>query len=229
MIVLGFFKKKEKKAADFDILSGKSMINFIRSNLDNPTDENVLKVMQEINKPDEDQNHLTKEGELPWGWLTLNKEFTEQIKAEYTYFLNEWIANKNEKPRRRLETLESLVSYLNDVQKICNSKSECHAYWFKSVIASPEYIEERTAELNDLQSNFAEIETAYKKHEKELAGLEEKVAETLRQNQGILQSDFVKLFDASVKNDVSELLYHWNQEGKVSRTKNGRSYSLYIK
>ena len=225
---MGFFKKK-KAASKVDVLSGEGMLSFIRDNLKNPTDENVLKAMQEINRPDADQEHLTKEGNLPWGWYNLNRHFTEQIHKEYSYFLNEWLANRNAAPKRRLETLESFVSYMNDVQKVCYEKDECFAHWFDSVIASPEYIAERIAELNELHDNFAEIEAAYRKREKELAGLEERVEQALRQNEGILQADFVKLFDASVKNDVLNLLYHWDKEGKLSRIKSGRSYSLYIK
>ena len=226
---MGFFKRKEKKAADFDAMSGKGLISYIKANLKDPSDENVLNTMQEINKPDADQNHLTKECTLPYGWFTLNREFTEQIKAEYTYFLNKWLENRNAAPLRKHETLESFVVYLTDVQKVCYSKSECHAFWFNGNIASPEYIEERTAELNELKTNFAEIEAAYKKHEKELAGLNERVMEKIRQNEGILQADLVKMFDASVKSDISEMIYQWSQEGKIDRIKSGRSYTLHSK
>lgn len=226
---MGLFKKKKKAASDFDIMSGTGLIGFIRANLKNPSDENVLKAMQEINKPDADQLHLTKEGNLPWGWFNLNREFTEQIKSEYTYFLNEWIAKRSAEPKRRYEALESFVVYMNDVQKVCYSKSECHAYWFDSTIASPEYIAERAAELRELETNFKEIEVAYRKHEKELAGLDERVMEKIRQNEGILQMDLVKMFDASVKSDISEMLYRWSEEGKIVRFKSGRSYALHIK
>lgn len=170
-----------------------------------------------------------KEQGAPWGWYNANKDFLEQIRNEYNYFLNGWLAARNAAPLRRYETLKSFALYMNDAQKLCYSKGKHYAEWFDATIASPEYIAERTAELKELQENFLEIEAAYKKREKELAGLEERVAETLRQNEGILQADLVKLFDASVKNDVSELLYRWNQEGKVSRVKSGRSYALYMK
>lgn len=225
---MGLFKKK-KAASKVDVLSGKGMISFVKENLKNPSDENVLKAMQEISRPDADQEHLTKEGTLPWGWFNLNREFTEQIHKEYSYFLNEWIANRTAEPKRRYETLKSFVLYMNDAQKVCYSKSECHAYWFDTTIASPEYIAERTAELNELQDNFSEIEAAYRKREKELAGLDERVMEKIRQNEGILQMDLVKMFDASVKTDISEMLYRWSEEGKIVRIKSGRSYSLHIK
>ena len=170
-----------------------------------------------------------KEPGVPFGWHTANKDFKEQIQNEYSYFLNEWLAARNAAPLRRYETLKSFVLYMNDAQKLCYSKGKHHAEWFDDCIASPEYIAERTAELKELETNFLEIEAAYKKREKELAGLEERVEETLRQNEGILQADLVKMFDASVKNEVSELLYRWNQEGKIDRIKNGRSYSLHIR
>lgn len=184
---------------------------------------------QESCRQDTDLEHLTKEGNLPWGWHNANKDFKEQIQNEFSYFLNEWIANRTAEPKKRYETLKSFVLYMNDARNLCHAKSECHAFWFDEIIASPEYIAERTAELKELEANFLEIEAAYKKREKELAGLEERVEETLRQNEGILQADFVKLFDVSVKNEVSELLYCWCQQGKISRAKSGRSYLLHIK
>ena len=227
--MFGLFKKKKKAASDVDVLSRDGMISFIKSNLKNPTEENVLKAMQEISKPDADQEHLTKEGNLPWGWYYINRGFTEQIHKEYSYFLNEWVANRTAEPKRRYETLKSFVLYMNDARNLCYSKGECHAFWFDEIIASPKYIAERTAELKELQDNFAEIEAAYRKREYELAGLEERLEEALRQNEGILQADFVKMFDASVKNDVLNLLYRWDKEGKISRIKSGRSYLLHIK
>ena len=52
---------------------------------------------------------------------------------------------------------------------------------------------------------------------------------TLKENDGILQSDFVKLFDEKVKEEVKTLLYYWHKDGKIERVKVGRSYSLHLK
>lgn len=222
---MGLFGKKK----DANILSGKGLIDFVRGNLKNPTDENVLKAVQEIAKPDSDQEHLTKEGELPWGWYSANKAFTDKISFEFSHFLNGWIVAKSMSPVKQYETLKSLVLYLNDAQRLCYSKGECFAYWFDGCVANSDYIEKRTAELKELEENFDKLQDVYERRQKELNGLAERVADILKQNDGILQSEFVKMFDASVKNDVSELLYHWNKEGKIERIKSGRSYTLHMK
>lgn len=221
---MGLFGKRK----DVNILSGKGLVDFVRANLKNPTDGNVLKSVQEIAKPVSDQEHLTKEGELPWGWHTLHKDFTDRINSEYNHFLNEWLRSRELSPLKQYETLKSFVMYMNDAQRLCYSKGECFAYWFDGV-ASPDFIKNKTNELNELETNFDKLQDLYERRQRELNGLAERVADILKQNDGILQSEFVKMFDASVKNDVSELLYHWNKEGKIERIKSGRSYILHMK
>ena len=224
---MGVFGGK-KKQKDYNILSGNGLVGFVRGRLKKPTEENVLMAVQEIVKPDAVQEHLTKEGTLPWGWYKENKEFTSKIDSEYSHFLNEWVASRSLSPVKQYGALKSFVLYMIDAQKLCYSKGECFAYWFDGV-ASPEYIEERTAELKELEANFEQLQDLYERRQKELKGLERRVAEILKQNDGILQADFVKLFDASVKNEVAELLYQWSKKGKIERTKSGRSYILHMK
>lgn len=225
---MGLFSGKKQKK-DFDILSGKGLIDFVRSNLENPTDEKVLKTVQEITKPDVDQEHLTKEGTLPWGWHRLNKDFTDNIQSEYGYFLNEWIAVRNLAPIKQYGTLKSFVMYLNDAQRLCYSKGECFAYWFDEIIANEEYILARTAELKELEQNIDLLQGQYEKRQKEITDIDSKIINKLKENQGILQSDFVKMFDESVQNDVKEKLYFWEKAGKIERIKSGRSYILHAK
>lgn len=210
------------------ILSGNGLIDFVRGNLKKPTEKNVLKAVQEITKPDADQEHLTKEGTLPWGWHTANKNFTDKINSEYSYFLNEWVASRSLSPVKQYGALKSFVQYMNDAQKLCYSKGECFAYYFDG-IASPEYIEKRTSELKELEANFEHLQDLYDRREKELKDLDKRAVEMLKQNDGILQADFLKMFDVSIKNDVSGLLYQWSKEGKIERTKSGRSYILHMK
>ena len=46
-----------------------------------------------------DLEHLTKKGELPWGWYTHNKNFINQIQGEYSYFLDMWLEARKKSPR----------------------------------------------------------------------------------------------------------------------------------
>ena len=146
--------KKVEKQKDFNTLSGSGMIDYIRSNLKEPTDENVLKVLQKVAQPDADQEHLTSEGELPWGWHTRNKEFTEKIKGEYTYFLNMWLDSKKKSPEEHIQALKSFIQYLQDVEQLCKSKGECFEFWYYEILSSPDYLEKRKSELLVLETKI---------------------------------------------------------------------------
>lgn len=175
-----------------------------------------------------DMNHLTPEGNLPFGWITQNKQFTDKINAEYTYFLNNWLNTRLLSPLEQYGALKSFVIYMNDARKLCRSKGECFAYWFEG-IAPDDYIKKRTEELKELEVNRHTLQNQFENRANNLVNLEQKMMQKLRENEGILQSEFVKMFDPSVKNDVSEYLYIWSKEGKIERTKSGRSYILRLK
>ena len=100
--------------------------------------------------------HLTPEGELPWGWVSRNKDFTERIQSEFSYFLNMWIntRGKNVDPIAKYEALKSFVLYLEDVEKLCISQGECFEFWFYEILASKDYIQKRKNELDELISNL---------------------------------------------------------------------------
>lgn len=176
-----------------------------------------------------DMEHLTPEGTLPYGWIYRNKEFTDKINAEYTHFLNNWTNTLLLSPLEQYGTLKSFVIYMNEARNLCHSKGECFANWFDTVVAPPEYIRERTEELEALEANFHQLQDAHEERARNLVGLEARMMDELRQHDGILQSEFLKLFDPSVKNDVSEYLYIWAKDGKIERVKSGRSYTLHIK
>lgn len=179
----------------------------------------------EVFKTD-DLTHLTSEGELPWGWHSHNKDFIEKINNEYTHFLNMWLDSKKQEPKKQYEALKSYLLYIEDVEKLCKSKGECFEVWFNELLPSPIYLEEIKEELANLTENFDEIEKNYKKREKELANLDERIVTMLKDNPGILQADFVKLFDPIIQNEVKEKLYYMDKSCCLQRIKTGRSYTL---
>lgn len=182
-----------------------------------------------LTSPTVDFDHLTEKGELPWGWIYRNKEFTDQIKAEYSYFLDFWLSSKHAAPKTQCEGLKSFVMYLEGVESVCISKGECFEWWFYNIIASKDYIQKRKEELYELQTNFDAIEKQFNKKVAELSYLDERFIPALEANQGILQSDFVKMFDPIIHNEIKEMLYVLDKEGKLQRTKSGRSYILNYK
>lgn len=90
------------------------------------------------------------DGELPWGWVTANKDFTDKINAEWGMFLNRWLESRNADIAEQYGALKSLVMYLEDAQKLCHQKGECFEFWYDECIASHDYIDKRKSELAEL-------------------------------------------------------------------------------
>lgn len=188
---------------------------------------NTTKV--ETNSFGEPLDRLTPEGELPWGWISHNNEFTGKIGGEYSHFLNMWLESRNKSPKEQYSALKSFVLYLEDAGKLCESKGECFEFWFYEYLTSKEYIEKRKSELEELTANLDELQSNFIKRNEELSGLDERIIKMLIDNPGILQSEFVKMFDSLVQNDVREKLYFMEKSGELERTKSGRSYILHYK
>lgn len=68
------------------------------------------------------------DGELPWGWITAHKDFTDGIEKEFAYFWNAWI-NARKDPINERNALKSLLQYMDDVQRMCDQKGECFGFW----------------------------------------------------------------------------------------------------
>lgn len=199
-------------------------MGFFKKRKDNVVDDAYKNL-----KPDADQEHLTPEGHLPCGWHSINKQFTDKIQSEYSYFLNSLIDSKDKSPKEKYSALKSYVLYMNDAKALCYSKNECFAYWFDGCIASDDYIEQCKAELSELESNLDSLQKDWNTRKNELNGIDDKIKQLISENEGILQSDFVKMFDSTIQNDVKEKLYFMEKDGQIQRTKSGRSYILHTK
>lgn len=224
---MGFFNFKKKK--DNNILSGAGLVDFIKSNLEKPTEENTLKALKALATPANDLEHLTKEGELPWGWHSNTKEFTGKIQGEYSHFQHKWLESKNKSPKELYSALKSLIVYLEDTERVCKAKGECYEFWFYEILISRDFVDKRKAELKELSANLDNLTLNYEKITANLSNIDAQIVEKLKENQSILQSDFVKLFDSTVQADVREKLYWMEKEGALERIKSGRSYILKYK
>ncbi|MBE7053866.1 MAG: hypothetical protein E7391_06310 [Ruminococcaceae bacterium] len=176
-------------------------------------------------KPTVDLEHLTPEGELPWGWYAYTKEFTDKINTEYSYFLNMWLDSKNKSPKELYSALKSFILYLEDVEKLCKTKGECFEFWYYEILTTKDYAEKRKKELEELTTNLDHLQEIYIKKQKLLPT----VIELLKANDGILQSEFKELFDEPFQSDVSNILYQMHKDGKLEKTKHGKSYILHYK
>ena len=189
-----------------------------------------------LNSFGEPLDRLTAEGELPWGWVTHNKTFVDKIQNEYSHFLNGWLDSRTQEPLRYFEALKSFVLYLEDVEHLCESKGECFVFWFNEILTSKGYLDERRKELQHLQSNFRQIEEDYKRKKLEdedrarkVIEMRDDVIQHLKSNDGILQSDFWKLYNEADRGAVQDIVYSLIQQGKVEREKSGRSFILHFK
>ena len=101
-------------------------------------------------------------------------------------------------------------------------------------MASKDYIEQRKRELDELTANFDELQKKYEADQKREQEKQEKIATMksdviilLKENDGILQSDFWKLFDDEISRDAAkDIVYALVKQGEIERTKSGRSYIL---
>lgn len=164
--------------------------------------------------------------DLPSGWLYANRKFTETSKDQYHYFLNEFANVRKEKDgiRAKYAALKSLVIYMEDLKRICESKGENFARWYSLFIADSDELSYRLDELREMEENMDELikkENLSKKLKKELVSIIEK-------EPGVIQADLYKRFDPELKPEVSNQLYLLSAKGLIIREKSGRSYKLYI-
>lgn len=179
-----------------------------------------------VNTSGECLDRLTEEGELPCGWHYHNREFTEKINNEYRYFLNNWCNSRNKSPKEQYSALKSFVLYIEDVERLCRSKGECFEFWCNEILIGKEYREERRKELDFLTANFDKLQSDYDKKQQVTV---EVVIDLLQMNNGILQADFWHLFDEVCQPKAKEIVYNLQNEGKIEKTKSGRSYTLHYK
>lgn len=183
---------------------------------------------QNVNSLNEPLDKLVN-GDLPWGWITHNKDFIDKISSEYSYFLDNWIDTRSKSPKELYSSLKAFVLYMEDVEKLCKSKGECFEFWFYEILTGKNYLTIRKSELRKLEENLFEKQKVYEERQKKLLLLEDQIIQMLQAHDGILQSNFRKLFDESVQADVSNILYALQKDGKLNRTKSGRSYLLHFK
>ena len=169
-------------------------------------------------------DRLTKDGELPSGWFYNNRAEIERINAIHqTLFLdvqNTW----HERPRTHLAALKSYVLFMDETKNACIKKGECFLFWYHEYFdigGHANYIER----YEYYRDNIDSIEKKHMRKEQ----IQKEILEIITTNPNILQTDVYKKFAPDEKGIVSSELYGYAAEGKIERTKSGRTYSLRIK
>ena len=180
--------------------------------------------------PDENHNtfgqdlgHLSKDGELPWGWLLYYKDFISQQEKKIDV---KW--NAVYSATTTLEKLDAYKSYFNTIDRIgrtCKKAGECHYKWFTENILGSVWYNQQVERYREFELEAPELI----KRDELLLTLDSDIMNKLKECEGILQSDFIKLFDPVIKKDVSDFLYNADKYGKIKRTKSRRSYILETK
>ena len=171
----------------------------------------------------EDLRHLSEDGELPFGWVYYYEDFisTQEKKID-----TKWSAVYS--ATTTIEKLDAYKVYFNTIDKIgrtCKKAGECHYKWFTENILGSVWYNQQVERYKEF-----EIEApGLIKRDELLSTLGPDVMKKLQECEGILQSDFIKLFDPVIKKDVSDFLYNADKYGEIKRTKSGRSYILEIK
>lgn len=165
---------------------------------------------------------------LPFGWVTHNKEFIEPIEKEFSYFMNIWIDARNKSPKELYSALKSFVRYMEDVKRLCSSKGKNFECWCNTILIKDEYFNIRKEELEDLSTKWVEMQKEYELKQKLLSTLPSDLMDFLNDNNGILQSDVYKHFNPIAKLEIQSLLYEWGETGKINREKSGRSYKITV-
>ena len=177
-------------------------------------------------------DRLTAKGELPYGWIYANRDFTTQVENEYGYLLNTWDECRDKTPKERYAAAKSLLSYMNDVKKICENKGECFVCWRKiqftdkdiaDIASEVEYVKEHYNKLNEKYKRQIYIEQTV------IPKLKTELPKIIKETPGILQTEVYKLYPEDYKDYISYELYGLARDGIITREKSGRTYSLKLK
>ena len=209
MSLFGFFKKKQKVEQPHTNPSIQIEWNGLTVN----------KIDEKVCEDDID---------LPFGWITHNKEFIEPLEKEFSYFMHNWINAESKSPKELYSALKSFVYYMEDVKRLCSSKGEHFKYWCDTVLIGNDYFETRKSELEDLSTKWIEMQKEYEIKQHLLSTLPSNLMDFLNDNNGILQADVYKHFSPVVKSEIQSLLYEWDKTGKISKEKSGKSYKITV-
>jgi hypothetical protein len=181
-----------------------------------------LRIPKVKNEPDQPERAC----DLPSGWLYENRKFTQISSERHHHLLSEVSNARKEKKGVRAEyaALKSLVPFLEDQKKVCESRGTNFVRWYSLFVADSDTLAFHRDRLNEMEDNLDELirkENLSKKLKKELVDI-------IKKEPGVVQADLYKRFDAELKGDISTELYSLSASGVITREKSGRSYKLYI-
>ena len=233
---MGLFDKIKKKKQQ--ALVEKSMADFNKAEDINEMSKAIKPlfeagILNESNMFAKDLEHLTPEGNLPFGWhhsAPEIEEMDEKLGSLIDVYAN--LQNNGGSVDAKIEIIGSIITYLDEYRTYCYGKNECYIKYFSDQYEhchntrNPDFTFKSQYEgfLQELLDNY----DALKLRETLIKTLPDDLMNFLKSNYGILQKDVYKAFDKVVKNDIQNLLYQWSKEGCIKREKEGSTYKITI-
>lgn len=105
------------------------------------------------NSVGENLNHLTPEGDLPFGWMAYNKEIIQQMESELSVFRK--AVNDAKEPLDEYAALKSFLLFLKDGKAHYTRINECAGKYFEIYICD-------SVEAKDKRKRFKALEQKLK-------------------------------------------------------------------
>ena len=137
----------------------------------------------------------------------------------------------------QIEILKALISAFYDLKSKCVSLGLDYQDYFSKMWEHLHnsrcddfcYIEKYERDLEYLLENKSELCAKENLRISESKNLGKRVEEALSKNSPILQTELYKFFDPVIQNDISSILYFMAKDGRINRTKQGRTYLIEYK
>lgn len=166
---------------------------------------------------------LTPDGDLPFGWVSYYEDFvkeqTDRINKAYEPIYSA------RKTSDKLSYFKKYFEVVNSVGEYCKEKGETYYKWFSYYIIESTWYGEQVSSYRQLTADAPKLI----EHEKWFEQLETKIEKLLPVCDGKLQSEFVKAFEHNEQDYVRFYLSRAEKDGRIQRTKSGRSYILKLK
>lgn len=238
MGLFDIFKKKKpeqiqhEEPSDLNPFDIDSIIGYVKTQKPDASATEVADIISKLAEPEEDQDHLTPEGDLPWGWYGVHEKEIKRYEAQYQKAWSAWHDSRFKSPTEQFAALEAFVNYMNRAKNLLAKKSECFDYW-REELFTDDFLEHRSKELDDMRANIDTLKGEYEAKQafeaSVLPTLNKELLKIIKAQPGILQKDVYTMFDPIGKSYIQEKLYYAEKSKTIIREKSGNTYKLYIK
>lgn len=104
---------------------------------------------KQTNSVGEDLDHLTPEGELPFGWMAHNQEIVKKMDDEWFFFRS--AVDHASDPIKKYGAMKSYLLYLEDGKKHYTDMNECVGKYFEQYYCDNPFTEK-------VRDQFAKLE-----------------------------------------------------------------------